>query len=217
MQDTDLSHAFWITRLVFYYPFTALTVLFTHIMAYPLAPPARHDSALLDVIAGHFGRVEFVSSGVLQMAQAGEFPRLARRIIKRASTQWRCASSLQIRDGTDERTHQNNFTPSTSTDGENPGADGSVRGSPAAQINGCENAGDKIFPFGTTETQAPMQMDSQENDMTDALWFPHQALPDTDEVFTTDLNILLGDELLDMSPTYMMPWDSHRTIIQPPL
>jgi hypothetical protein len=75
-----------LNRLLFYYPFTALGILFFHVIANPLAPTASNDIALMDVVTGLFGRVDFVSSGMRSLTEVGEFARLARAAVKRART-----------------------------------------------------------------------------------------------------------------------------------
>jgi hypothetical protein len=72
------------SRLLFYYPFTALTVVFSHVIANPYLPTARNDIALTDVVTGLFGRLDFVSSGLMSCSESGEFTRLARATLERA-------------------------------------------------------------------------------------------------------------------------------------
>jgi hypothetical protein len=73
-------------RLLFYYPFTALGILFSHVITNPLAPTASNDIALMDVVTGLFGRLDFVSSGMRSLTEVGEFARLARAAVQRART-----------------------------------------------------------------------------------------------------------------------------------
>src|SRR5271154_4345412 len=75
-----------LNRLLFYYPFTALGILFSHVITNPLSPTASNDIALMDVVTGLFGRLDFVSSGMRSLAEVGEFARLARDAVKRART-----------------------------------------------------------------------------------------------------------------------------------
>lgn len=72
------------SRLLFYYPFTALTVVFSHVIARPLLPTTRNDMALMDIVTGLFGRLDFVSSGLMSCNDSGEFTRLARATVERA-------------------------------------------------------------------------------------------------------------------------------------
>jgi hypothetical protein len=74
------------SRLLFYYPFTALTVVFSHVIANPYLPTARNDIALTDVVTGLFGRLDFVSSGLMSCSESGEFTRLARATVERATS-----------------------------------------------------------------------------------------------------------------------------------
>jgi hypothetical protein len=75
-----------LNRLLFYYPFTALGILFSHVITNPLAPTASNDIALMDVVTGLFGRLDFVSSGMRSLTEVGEFARLARAAVQRAKT-----------------------------------------------------------------------------------------------------------------------------------
>jgi hypothetical protein len=75
-----------LNRLLFYYPFTALGILFSHVITNPLAPTASTDIALMDVVTGLFGRLDFVSSGMRSLTDVGEFARLARAAVQRART-----------------------------------------------------------------------------------------------------------------------------------
>lgn len=72
-------------RLLFYYPFTALTIIFSHVIWNPLLPTAQKDIALMDVVTGLFGRLDFVSSGLMACNEAGEFAKLARSTVQRST------------------------------------------------------------------------------------------------------------------------------------
>ncbi|RFU35945.1 hypothetical protein B7463_g412, partial [Scytalidium lignicola] len=87
--DVDNYTPSW---LLFYYPFTALTILFSHVIANPLLPTALNDIALMDVVTGVFGRMDFVSSGLMSCNDAGEFARLARATVERAISNHKCQS-----------------------------------------------------------------------------------------------------------------------------
>jgi hypothetical protein len=77
------------SRILFYYPFTALTIVFSHVIANPLLSTARNDIALMDVVTGLFGRVDFVSSGLMSCNEYGEFTRLARATVERAISNYK--------------------------------------------------------------------------------------------------------------------------------
>lgn len=70
--------------LVFYFPVLGLINLFVHVLKNPLLPTAQSDIALMDMIAGHFARLEFASSGQLVFSFAREVSTLARQAIKNA-------------------------------------------------------------------------------------------------------------------------------------
>ncbi|KAL1898524.1 hypothetical protein Sste5346_003428 [Sporothrix stenoceras] len=75
--------------LVFYYPMTALTTLFVHVVATSSthtttdASSTRNDMALMEVVVGFFGRLEYVTSGEAAFTKTAEFVRQARIITKR--------------------------------------------------------------------------------------------------------------------------------------
>ncbi|CAK7205231.1 hypothetical protein SEUCBS139899_007998 [Sporothrix eucalyptigena] len=72
--------------LVFYYPMTALTSLFMHVVSSPVeasdeaASSTRNDIALMEVAVGFFGRLEYMTSGEAAFTKTTEFVRQARII-----------------------------------------------------------------------------------------------------------------------------------------
>lgn len=81
---TNVATPSWIA---FYYPMYAQINLFVHTLLYPHESSAESDLALMDVCAGHFGHMEYITSGTI----AFHFPRdsaaLAARMVKRAAQQ----------------------------------------------------------------------------------------------------------------------------------
>ena len=72
------------SRLIFYYPMTAFISLFTYIICRPLAESASNDIALMEVVVGLFGRLEFITSGVVAFTKARGFVRLAQTVVAKA-------------------------------------------------------------------------------------------------------------------------------------
>lgn len=72
-------------RSTFYYPMAGLINLFIHILRFPAVATARSDIALLDVIAGHFAHMEFVTGSELSFPFARNIAALARRTVDKAS------------------------------------------------------------------------------------------------------------------------------------
>ena len=70
--------------MAFYYPFTGLINLFVHILKYPGLPSAPSDVALMDIVAGHFGRVEYLTSSQLAFPFIREITTLANQMVKKA-------------------------------------------------------------------------------------------------------------------------------------
>ncbi|EXA32090.1 hypothetical protein FOVG_16667 [Fusarium oxysporum f. sp. pisi HDV247] len=71
--------------LLFYYPFTALTTLFLHVVENPSDPSVRDDIALMEIVVGFFGRLEYITSGEAAFTKTTEFVSQARTIVTRAS------------------------------------------------------------------------------------------------------------------------------------
>lgn len=70
--------------MTFYYPFTGLINLFVHILKYPGLPSAPSDVALMDIVAGHFGRVEYLTASHLAFPFIREITSLANKMVKKA-------------------------------------------------------------------------------------------------------------------------------------
>ncbi|KPM44101.1 hypothetical protein AK830_g2484 [Neonectria ditissima] len=69
--------------LVFYYPFTALTTIFVHIVADPSNESTQSDIALMETVVGFFGRLEYVTDGETAFTKTTEFVQQARRMADR--------------------------------------------------------------------------------------------------------------------------------------
>ncbi|KAK1515053.1 uncharacterized protein CCOS01_13246 [Colletotrichum costaricense] len=67
--------------LVFYYPFTALTTIFVHVVSNPYDSRNQSDIALMETVVGFFGRLEYVTSGEAAFTKTTEFARQARRVV----------------------------------------------------------------------------------------------------------------------------------------
>jgi hypothetical protein len=57
---------------------TALLAVFAHVIYNPTELSARNDIALMEVVVGFFGRLEFLTSGVTAFTKTGEIVRQAR-------------------------------------------------------------------------------------------------------------------------------------------
>ncbi|KAH7258813.1 fungal-specific transcription factor domain-containing protein [Fusarium solani] len=71
--------------LVFYYPLTALTTIFLHVVSNPFDESTQSDIALMEVIVGFFGRLEYVTSGEAAFTKMTEFIRQARSVTDNAA------------------------------------------------------------------------------------------------------------------------------------
>ena len=58
--------------------------LFIYILKFPALPSAQSDVALLDVITGHFGHMDFLTSSELRFSFAREAAALALAAVKKA-------------------------------------------------------------------------------------------------------------------------------------
>ncbi|KNB20072.1 hypothetical protein FOXG_17306 [Fusarium oxysporum f. sp. lycopersici 4287] len=71
--------------LVFYYPLTALTTIFLHVISNPFNESTQNDIALMEVIIGFFGRLEYVTSGEAAFTKMTELVRQARSVTDNAT------------------------------------------------------------------------------------------------------------------------------------
>lgn len=88
---------FALDRLVFYYPFTALTTIFVHIVSNPPSESTQSDIALMETVVGFFGRLEYITSGETAFTKTAEFVRQARRVTDIQNESGGCASQ-RLRD-----------------------------------------------------------------------------------------------------------------------
>jgi hypothetical protein len=75
----DVSVPAW---LAFYYPMYAHINMFVQILKNPNATSAASDLALLDVCAGHFGHIDFVTSSEISFPFAKESASLAYKVVR---------------------------------------------------------------------------------------------------------------------------------------
>ena len=70
--------------LALYYPIYAHINLFVYILKYPALPTTKADLGLLDVCAGHFGYMEFLTSSGISISAPRELANLASKVVKAA-------------------------------------------------------------------------------------------------------------------------------------
>lgn len=75
----DVSVPAW---LAFYYPMYAHINMFVQVLKNPKSASAASDLALLDVCAGHFGHVDFVTSSEISFPFAKESASLAYKVVR---------------------------------------------------------------------------------------------------------------------------------------
>ncbi|KAH9821431.1 fungal-specific transcription factor domain-containing protein [Teratosphaeria destructans] len=80
--------------LVFYMPMTALLTVFLNLLGNPREPSAPPDIALMEVVVGFFGRLEYMTSGEACFTEVAQFVRQARTIVHETAR----ASALERRD-----------------------------------------------------------------------------------------------------------------------
>ncbi|KAL5314332.1 hypothetical protein ACEPPN_018758 [Leptodophora sp. 'Broadleaf-Isolate-01'] len=81
MSDMQAWTPVW---LAFYYPVLGLINLFVHVLKHPAALSSPSDIALMDVVAGHFARLEFESFGELSFSFGRDLARLARMAVSKS-------------------------------------------------------------------------------------------------------------------------------------
>jgi hypothetical protein len=73
-------------RSAFYYPMVGFINMFISVLKLPGLPSAQSDVALLDVVAGHFGHMDFITSSELAFPFTTEVAALARATVKKAKS-----------------------------------------------------------------------------------------------------------------------------------
>jgi hypothetical protein len=81
MLTTNVTTPRW---LALSYPIYAHLNLFVYILRYPTLPTTSADLGLLDVCAGHFGYIDFITSSEISISLPRESVNLAARIVKAA-------------------------------------------------------------------------------------------------------------------------------------
>ncbi|KAJ3547726.1 hypothetical protein NM208_g1363 [Fusarium decemcellulare] len=79
-------HASLPVWLTFYFPLVGLINMFVCILKDPLASTAASDLALMDIVVGHFGYLEFISSSEFETSFPREVTTYARNLVKRAKS-----------------------------------------------------------------------------------------------------------------------------------
>ncbi|KIW32550.1 uncharacterized protein PV07_04081 [Cladophialophora immunda] len=73
------------TWLAVTYPIYAHLSLFVHVLKHPTFPTASADLGLLDICAGHFGYIDFMTSSEISISLARESVNLAAKFVKAAN------------------------------------------------------------------------------------------------------------------------------------
>jgi hypothetical protein len=68
--------------LAFNYPIYAHLGLFVHVLRYPDLPSASADLGILDICAGHFGHIDFMTSSEISVSLPRESVNLAAKVVK---------------------------------------------------------------------------------------------------------------------------------------
>ncbi len=77
--NTNVTTPSWLT---FDYPISAAINLFIHILKHPTLTSATADLGLLDVCAGHFGYIEFLTSSKISISLPREASNVASKVVK---------------------------------------------------------------------------------------------------------------------------------------
>ncbi|KAK5047210.1 hypothetical protein LTR84_006732 [Exophiala bonariae] len=83
LADSNITTPSWLT---FYYPTYAAINLFIFLVKNPSSPSAKSDLGLLDVCAGHFGFIEFLTSSRVSMSLPRDAASVASRVVRVAKT-----------------------------------------------------------------------------------------------------------------------------------
>ncbi|KIW35508.1 uncharacterized protein PV07_02199 [Cladophialophora immunda] len=70
------------TWLILYFPIMGVLTLFINVVSNPAAPTAASDIAIMEIVTGTFGRLEFITQGRLALTRIGEFASIARAVVE---------------------------------------------------------------------------------------------------------------------------------------
>jgi len=99
--------------LVFSYPIHAVINLFLYLLKYPTLPTATPDLGLLDVCAGHFGYIEYLTSSWVSVSLPRDAANIASRVVRAAKAKQSKSASVEASKH-DE--HQSGFSHMQATD-----------------------------------------------------------------------------------------------------
>ncbi|KIX97069.1 uncharacterized protein Z520_07183 [Fonsecaea multimorphosa CBS 102226] len=68
--------------LILYFPIMGVLTLFINVVSNPAAPTASSDIAIMEIVTGTFGRLEFITQGRLALTRIGEFASIARAVVE---------------------------------------------------------------------------------------------------------------------------------------
>ncbi|KAJ8117753.1 hypothetical protein OPT61_g1124 [Boeremia exigua] len=74
----------WPAWLVFFYPVVGFINIFIYILKFPNSATITSDLALMDIVAGHFGYLEYYSASQLSFTFVGEMTSIARAAVKKS-------------------------------------------------------------------------------------------------------------------------------------
>lgn len=90
--NSNLTTPSW---LAYHYPICAVVNLCIYILKYPELTTATADLGLLDVCAGHFGYMEFLTASQVSIALAREAANVASNVVKRTKSKGSSSASAQ--------------------------------------------------------------------------------------------------------------------------
>jgi hypothetical protein len=84
--------------VAFYYPMLAIINIFIYILKYPTLASTQSDLALLDIGAGHFGQIHYLTSAYVSFKFPRDIIGLAHRAVDRAKA--KTANTTSVGPGT---------------------------------------------------------------------------------------------------------------------
>jgi len=131
---------------------TALITIFMHIITYPTESSTQNDIALMEVVVGFFGRLEFVTSGEAAFTKTGEFIRgIITQLLKdpRRSQKKTIALPPQISWNATSRSQHQTIGNDETIDSH----DSSTRDRTGASATGYDTNGDSTISSSTAQRQ----------------------------------------------------------------
>ncbi|CAG9946960.1 unnamed protein product [Clonostachys rosea f. rosea IK726] len=168
--------------LAFYYPLTALIAIFVNVVSNPCSQSTHNDIALMEVIVGFFGRLEYITSGEAAFTKMTEFVRQARIVADNAAS---------AHSNTKSQEPQRNCSPTS-----------------APLAEDCIDAGETaLVLMDAGNTQGPHTLSSQLLNNYAQPTIPSQEIESLNTYNLENVSTNYGLEIANEDPSSHLPYD----------